>query len=88
MKYHVYAALIATTQAGPIADAFEKNMPTPEEVEYAETKLNGWADSAENITKTAKPIIKNRNQKNLESENNETGFQQTQQIQQRAEPED
>lgn len=63
MKYHVYAALIATTQAGPIADAFEKNMPTPEEVEYAETKLNAWADSAENITKTAKPIIKTRNQK-------------------------
>jgi hypothetical protein len=61
MKYHVYAALIATTQAGPIADAFEKNMPTPEETEYAEEKLNAWAYTAENITNISKPIIKNRN---------------------------
>ena len=61
MKYHVYAALIAaSTQSGPIADAFEKNMPTKAETEAAEAKLDSWAKQAENITNTARPIVKTK----------------------------
>jgi hypothetical protein len=63
MKYSVYAALIATTSAGPFADEFAKSMPTVEEIGSAEDKMTAWVDEAEKIKNEGKPITDERNKK-------------------------
>jgi hypothetical protein len=56
MKYHVYAALIATTNAGPVADEFEKKMPTVAEIEKLEQTVGQWLEDAEKIDNDIEPI--------------------------------
>ena len=62
MKYHVYAALIATTSAGPVADQFEKKMPTEKEIQTFEDNVTNWADYAENIGEDLEPIMEERHE--------------------------
>lgn len=63
MKYHVYAALIATTQAGPYADEVNGHMPTKAETGAAEHKVEKWLNDFEGIVEEAKPSVEARNRR-------------------------
>lgn len=63
MKYQVYAALIATTQAGPYADEVNGHMPTEADTKTAEDMVEGWLDDVEGIVEEAKPSVQARNRR-------------------------
>jgi hypothetical protein len=66
MKYHVYAALIASsTKANQhhYADEINSHMPTEAETAAAEQQIEEWLDDAEDIVESATPAVEARNQR-------------------------
>ena len=63
MKFSVYAALIATTQAGPFADKVKAKMAKAEEVAKVEDTVVGWFERAEQMHYEAAPAVERRNDK-------------------------
>lgn len=66
MKYHVYAALIASsTQANQhhLADEINSHLPTEAETAAAEQQVEEWLDDAEDIVESATPAVEARNQR-------------------------
>ena len=63
MKYHVYTALIASTNAGRWADKVEQHMPTEAETKTSEEKVEKWLNDFEGIVQEAKPAVEARNRR-------------------------
>jgi predicted secreted protein len=63
MKYQVYAALIATTTAGPYADKINDLMPTEAETTQMEAKTEKWINDTQTIVDEATPSVEARNER-------------------------
>jgi hypothetical protein len=61
MKFYAYAALIATTQAGPFADKVKSNMAKAKDVAKVEDTVTEWFERAEEIHYEAAPAMERRN---------------------------
>jgi hypothetical protein len=57
MKYQVYAALIATTSAGPWANRINSKMPSKVQTQNAEAQVEEWMQDIETIVEEAKPAV-------------------------------
>merc|ERR1719498_1591323 len=63
MKYHVYAALIATASAGPWANRITSKMPSKVQTQSAEEKVEKWMNDFQGIVEEAKPAVEARNRR-------------------------